>query len=73
MTLRILSPGLLTTVQDAGRFGWRHLGVAQCGALDPSAAILANRLVGNDAGEAVLELTLQGPTLQFDRAVRLSI
>lgn len=73
MTLRILSPGLLTTVQDAGRFGWRHLGVAQCGALDPSAAILANRLVGNDAGEAVLELTLQGPTLQFDRAVRLAI
>src|SRR5687767_12388476 len=71
--LRILSPGLLTTVQDAGRSGWRHLGVAQCGALDPVAAALANRLVGNAAGEAVLELTLHGPTLRFDQPVRLAI
>ena len=71
--LRVLAPGLLTTVQDAGRFGWRHLGVAQCGTLDPVAAALANRLVGNDAGEAVLELTLHGPMLQFDEPVRLAI
>jgi 5-oxoprolinase (ATP-hydrolysing) subunit C len=71
--LDILSPGLLTTVQDAGRFGWRHLGVAQCGALDGAAAMLANLLVGNGAGEAVLELTLQGPVLRFERAVRLAI
>jgi antagonist of KipI len=71
--LDVLSPGLLTTVQDAGRFGWRHLGVAQCGALDGAAAMLANHLVGNDPGEAVLELTLQGPVLRFERAVRLAI
>jgi antagonist of KipI len=73
VTLRILSPGLLTTVQDAGRSGWRHLGVAQCGALDPVAAALANRLVGNAAGDAVLELTLHGPAVQFDRPVRLAV
>lgn len=73
MILRVLSPGLLTTVQDTGRTGWRHLGIAACGALDPSAASLANQLVGNASGEAVLELTLHGPTLQFDRAVRLAI
>ena len=73
MKLDVLSPGLLTTVQDAGRFGWRHLGVAQCGALDGAAAILANHLVGNDPGEAVLELTLQGPVVRFERAVRLAI
>lgn len=71
--LQVLSPGPLTTVQDQGRSGWRHLGVAQCGALDPSAAALANRLVGNDPNEAVLELTLQGPALQFDQPVRLAI
>jgi antagonist of KipI len=71
--LRVLAPGLFTTVQDAGRPGWRHLGVAQCGALDPGAAALANRLVGNATGEAVLELTLHGPTLEFDRPVRLAI
>lgn len=73
MTLRILAPGLLTTVQDAGRSGWRHLGVAHCGALDPVAAALANRLVGNAANDAVLELTLQGPTLQFEQPLRLAI
>ena len=71
--LQVVSPGLLTTIQDGGRFGWRHLGVAQCGALDAVAAALANRLVGNAAGEAVLELTLQGPALRFEHAVRLAI
>jgi antagonist of KipI len=71
--LQVLSPGPLTTVQDLGRIGWRHLGVAQSGALDPSAVILANRLVGNAPDEAVLELTLQGPSLQFDQPVRLAI
>lgn len=73
MKLHVLAPGLLTTVQDAGRFGWRHLGIAQCGALDGAAATLANHLVGNDPHEAVLELTLQGPALRFERAVRLAI
>lgn len=73
MTLRILSPGPLTLVQDAGRPGWRHLGIAVGGALDPAAAALANRLVGNGADEAVLELTLHGPTLQFDHPLRLAI
>jgi len=71
--LQVLAPGPLTTVQDQGRIGWRHLGVAQCGALDPCAAALANHLVGNAPDEAVLELTLQGPTLQFDQPVRLAI
>lgn len=73
MKLDVLLPGLLTTVQDAGRVGWRHLGVAQCGALDGAAAMLANHLVGNDPGEAVLELTLQGPVLRFEHAVRMAI
>ena len=69
----MLSPGALTTVQDGGRIGWRHLGVASCGALDPQACTLANRLVGNDADEAVLEFTLQGPALRFDHPLRMAI
>jgi antagonist of KipI len=64
---------LLTTVQDTGRFGWRHLGIAHGGALDGASAMLANHLAGNDPGEAVLELTLQGPVLRFEGAVRLAI
>ncbi|WP_196778680.1 5-oxoprolinase subunit C family protein [Cognatilysobacter tabacisoli] len=73
MSLRVLAAGPLTTVQDLGRHGWRHLGVAQAGALDPDAAALANRLVGNAAGDAVLEFTLHGPTLAIDRTSRVAI
>lgn len=73
MSIRVLAPGPLTTVQDAGRDGWRHVGVARAGALDPETAALANRLVGNANNAAVLELTLLGPTLQLLRPVRLAI
>lgn len=72
-TLHVLAPGLLTTVQDRGRGGWRHLGVALAGALDSDAASLANRLVGNAADAAVLELTLRGPTLRFDAPARVAL
>ena len=71
--LHVLAPGLLTTVQDRGRSGWRHLGVAHAGALDVDAARIANRLVGNDADAAVLEFTLRGPTLRFDAPSRIAI
>lgn len=71
--LRVLSPGLQTTVQDLGRPGWRHLGVSLAGALDPALAALANRLVGNDDEAAVLELTLHGPKLQLLRPLRLAL
>lgn len=73
MTLQVLAPGLQTTVQDQGRCGHRHLGIARAGALDPRAAALANRLVGNDDGAAVLEITLQGPTLRFDAPIRIAV
>jgi antagonist of KipI len=72
MTVRLLASGLLTTVQDIGREGWRHLGVARCGVLDSVSATLANRLVGNSDDAAVLELTLQGPTLQLDEPARIA-
>lgn len=70
---RVLAPGALTTVQDQGREGWRHLGVARAGALDPATAALANRLVGNPAGAAVLELTLSGPTLALPQPSRIAL
>ncbi len=66
MSLRILRPGLLTTVQDRGRYGLQHLGVVGCGPMDPVALELANALVGNVAGEAALEITLLGPEIEFD-------
>ncbi|GEP37238.1 allophanate hydrolase [Nocardioides psychrotolerans] len=66
MSLHVLASGTLTTVQDLGRPGLAHLGVPRAGALDPPAAALANRLVGNDPDAAVLEVTLGGLVVTTD-------
>ena len=66
MSLRVLKPGLLTTVQDRGRHGLQYLGVVPCGAMDPVALELANALAGNQGGEAALEITVLGPELHFE-------
>jgi antagonist of KipI len=67
VTIRVLRPGLFTTVQDAGRHGLQHLGLCPGGAMDDVAFALANALVGNAPGEATLEVTVIGPELQFER------
>ena len=61
---RVRMPGLYTTVQDGGRFGYLDRGVPLSGALDPFAGRVANLLVGNPADAAVLEITLMGPVLE---------
>jgi antagonist of KipI len=63
VTLEVVEPGLLTTIQDAGRFGWTYLGVPVGGACDPWSLAVANLLAGADAGAAALEMTIAGPTL----------
>lgn len=73
MSIHILSPGLLSTVQDNGRFGLQQQGVIVSGAMDPFAFRAANVLVGNEANEAVLELTLMGPSIRFDTDSLISI
>lgn len=70
---RVESPGAQTTVQDIGRDGWRHLGVARAGALDPAQAALANCLVGNPDDAAVLEIALNGPTLSLSAPARIAL
>jgi KipI family sensor histidine kinase inhibitor len=62
--LRVLEPGLLTTVQDVGRPGCQRLGVPTGGALDSELLRLANLLAGNPAGAAALEVTHTGPLLE---------
>ena len=66
MAIEIIKPGLATSVQDAGRPGYYHLGIPLSGALDQYAYVMANLLVGNDEGAAVLECTLLAPELVFD-------
>jgi antagonist of KipI len=63
--IQVLSPGLLTTVQDLGRERFGPLGVSPSGAADPIALRLGNRLVGNPEGAAALEMTLLGGTFLF--------
>ena len=65
MSVLVLQPGLLTTVQDLGRFGYQKFGLPESGAMDPFAAALANILVGNDRSCAILECFFFGPSLQF--------
>ena len=64
--IRVLSPGLQTTVQDLGRFGYTHFGVSASGAADPLALSAGNLLVGNAENAAALEMTLVGGTFEFE-------
>ncbi len=65
MSLKVLRAGLLSTLQDLGRYGFQKYGVNVAGAMDAAALRLANILVGNDEREAALEMALTGPTLEF--------
>jgi antagonist of KipI len=67
MSALIRQSGFLTTVQDAGRPGWRALGISPGGACDPFAARLLNLLTGNSDTAAVLEIALGGLRLEVDR------
>ena len=65
-SVRVLRPGLHTTIQDLGRWGLQSRGVPVAGPMDPWSHRLANVLVGNRPDAATLEVTLIGPELQFD-------
>ncbi|GGG49896.1 biotin-dependent carboxyltransferase family protein [Hymenobacter glacieicola] len=66
MSCSILRPGLLTTIQDGGRFGYRQAGVIVSGPMDALALRVANLLVGNPERAAGLEITLLGPKIRFE-------
>ena len=66
MRIKVIAPGVLTTVQDGGRFGHQAAGIPEAGAMDRASLALANRLAGNPADAAALELTAFGGTFEFD-------
>jgi antagonist of KipI len=66
MSIKVLKPGLLTTVQDLGRYQYQKVGVVVSGAMDAFSLRTANLLVGNPEQEAALELTMIGPSLFFE-------
>ncbi len=69
----VRSPGVHTTVQDLGRFGYQSLGVPPAGAADRDSLETANLLAGNPPGEACLECTLAGPELECAGPVVFSV
>ncbi|HTA65263.1 MAG TPA: biotin-dependent carboxyltransferase family protein [Xanthomonadaceae bacterium] len=73
MSLEVLAPGLLTSVQDMGRHAARAFGVGVGGAADGFSCRVANLLVGNPADSAALEITLHGPTLRLHRAATIAL
>jgi biotin-dependent carboxylase-like uncharacterized protein len=73
MTIRVRQPGLLTTVQDTGRFGEYALGMPPSGAMDVFSFQVGNYLVGNEDGAAGLEITYFGPELEFTEDAFIAI
>ncbi|WP_112181954.1 biotin-dependent carboxyltransferase family protein [Paraliobacillus zengyii] len=71
--IHIIKPGLLTSVQDLGRFGFQRYGVISSGAMDLYAHRVANLLVGNEVNHATLEITLLGPIIEFQQDTLISI
>ena len=65
MALRVQRAGILSTLQDLGRYGYQRFGVPVGGVMDEYSHRLANLVVGNDEREATLEVTLLGPRLEF--------
>ena len=72
-TFTVLRPGLLTTVQDLGRWGYQAAGVPVAGAMDSYSLRLANGLVGNPETAAALEITLLGPALRADAPLVIAV
>ena len=73
MTVNVLRPGLLMSVQDPGRHGHQHVGLCPGGAMDPVSLTVANALVGNPHDAAAIEITLLGPDLLFERDTLVAV
>lgn len=68
MSLLVIKEGILTTIQDLGRFGHKRFGVNQTGVMDVAATRLINILLGNDQSESVLEMHFPAGEILFERA-----
>lgn len=73
MTITVLRPGLLMSVQDPGRHGHQHVGLCPGGAMDVVSLTLGNALVGNPADAAAIEITVLGPDLEFARETLVAL
>lgn len=73
MSMKVIKPGLLTTIQDLGRYGYQKYGIIVGGAMDSLALRIANLLVGNSDNDPALEITLTGPSLEWQKDAWIAI
>jgi antagonist of KipI len=73
MSVEVLKAGVSDTIQDAGRFGYQHLGINPTGAMDVTAMNVANALVGNKLNEAVIEMRFPASTLYFNKPAVIAL
>ena len=71
--IEVLNPGLYTTLQDGGRYGFRSIGVPLSGFMDRASAQFANCLVGNDPNECLIEFVGIPPKLRFKTATQIAV
>lgn len=71
--IEVIKPGILTSIQDDGRYGFQDIGVSVCGAMDKSAARIANLLLGNRSDAAVLEMMVMGAELRFTQDTYIAL
>ena len=71
--IKVIQPGLFTTIQDGGRHGFRNIGIPTSGFMDQESAWAANKIVDNNRNESLFEITLTGPTLIFNVNCVISI
>jgi len=71
--VEVISPGLYSSIQDQGRFGFRKYGVPVSGVMDEQSALLANHLLNNTLESAVMEITMMGPKLLFSVSTQIVI
>ena len=73
MSLQIIKAGILDTIQDQGRYGYQHLGINPCGAMDRYSAQLANALLGKDLNSSVIEMHFPAAKIMFEKETIICI
>lgn len=73
MSIKVVNPGILASIQDLGRYGFQKYGVIVSGAMDSFSLRISNLLVGNCEGEAAIEVTMVGTSFQFKKDAIIAI
>jgi len=71
--IKVINPGFYSSIQDLGRFGSQNFGVPISGSMDQFSADIANKVIGNNSLEALIELTMTGCSLKFENDTAIAI